>query len=138
MTMTIVLKCAALLHLGLLAAGACMPRAVGLWRNIKDLPPFIRRLFKVYYVFIAFVLASFGLLTWIYAEELASGEPLAQAVCVVMALFWMIRLVVAGFVFDVRPYLTNWFYRIGYGATNVAFSLLPVVYIWAAWKGGAL
>ena len=80
MDMIIVLKCAALTHLGLLAAGALMPKAVNLWTHIKDLPPFIRCLFKVYYVFIGFMLASFGLLTWIYAEELASGVPLARAV----------------------------------------------------------
>jgi len=138
MEMTIILKGAALTHLGLIAAGALMPKAVDLWKHVKDLPPFIRRLFKVYYVFIGFMLLSFGLLTWIHAEELASGTPLAQAVSVVMALFWTIRLVVAGFVFDVRPYLTNVWYRIGYAATNVVFGLLPGVYALAAWKGGAL
>ena len=138
MDMIIVLKCAALTHLGLLAAGALMPKAVNLWTHIKDLPPFIRSLFKVYYVFIGFLLASFGLLTWIYAEELASGVPLARAVCVVMALFWTIRLVVAGFVFDVRPYLVNGWYRSGYAATNVVFGALPFVDAIVAWKGGAL
>jgi hypothetical protein len=39
---------------------------------------------------------------------------------------------------DVRPYLTNWFYRAGYQATNLVFTYLVAVYAWAAWKGGAL
>jgi dolichyl-phosphate-mannose--protein O-mannosyl transferase len=44
----------------------------------------------------------------------------------------------AAFVFDVRPYLTNWFYRIGYHAINLVFVYLLAVYVLAAWKGGSL
>ena len=39
------------------------------------------------------------------------------------------------FVFDVRPYLTSAALRVGYHATNLAFSYLPVAYALAAWKG---
>jgi len=44
--------------------------------------------------------------------------------------------VAATFVFDLGPYLTNNYRRIGYHATNVVFVYLPIVYAWAAWKGG--
>jgi len=73
MTLTILLKLAAVCHLGLIAAGALMPAVVDLWRHVRGLPPFVRQLFKVYYVFIGFILVSFGLLTWFCAEELAGG-----------------------------------------------------------------
>ena len=43
---------------------------------------------------------------------------------------------IALFVFDLRPYLTNWFYRLGCHALNLAFAYFAVVYAWAAWKGG--
>ena len=49
-----------------------------------------------------------------------------------------VRLVAAVFVFDVRPYLVNPFWRMGYYATNVVFACLPVIYALAAVKGGAL
>ena len=42
--------------------------------------------------------------------------------------FWSVRLVAAGFIFDVRPYLTNWLYRLGYQATNCVFIYLVFVY----------
>jgi hypothetical protein len=132
----LLLQLAALMHLGLICAGALMPRAVNLKTNLAALPPFIRRLFWVYYCFIGLCLVSFGLMTFTFAGTLAAGGGLARALCVFLALFWTIRLVAATFVFDVRPYLTNQFWRLGYHATNIAFIYLPVVYAWTAWKGG--
>ena len=135
-TLTLLLQIAGVLHLGLLCAGAVMPRAVNLRAHLATLPPFIRRLFWVYYSFIALCLVSFGLITVTLAGTLAEGGNLARALCAFLAVFWTIRLVAATFVFDVRPYLTNNLWRLGYHATNIVFIYLPVVYVWAAWKGG--
>jgi hypothetical protein len=132
----LLLQIAGVLYLGLMCAGALMPRAVNLRANLATLPPFIRRLFWVYYAFIGLCLVSFGLITVIFAQTLAAGGGLARALCIFLALFWTVRLVAATFVFDVRPYLTNSFWRLGYHATNIAFIYLPVVYAWVAWKGG--
>lgn len=129
------LQFAGVLHLGLLCAGLLMPRAVNLKASLAPLPPFIRRLFWVYYAFIGLCLVSFGLMTFVFAGTLAAGGGLARALCAFLAVFWSIRLVAATFIFDVRPYLTNHFWRLGYHATNVVFAYLPVVYAWAALKG---
>lgn len=130
------LQIAGLLHIGLICAGATMPRAVNLRANIATLPLFIRRLFWVYYTFIGFSLVCFGTITFVFADTLAAGSNLARAMCLFMAGFWTIRLIAACFIFDVRPYLTNKLWRLGYQATNVVFAYLPVVYVWAALKGG--
>ena len=103
MNLELLFRFTALTYLGLLAAGLLMPGTVDLWNHTRGLPPFIRQLFKVYYVFIGFILVSFGLITWIFAAELAAGSPLARGICLMMAIFWTIRLVVATWVFDVRP-----------------------------------
>jgi len=136
-TLTLLLQIAGLLHLGLICAGALMPRAVNLRANLAPLPPFIRRLFWVYYTFIGLSLCGFGILTVAFAGTLASGGGLARALCLFLALFWTIRLVAALFIFDVRPYLTNNFWRVGYQATNIVFAFMPVVYLLAAWQGRA-
>ena len=65
------------------------------------------------------------------------GRNLARALCVFFAAFWTVRLIAATFVFDMRHYLTNTYRRLGYHAINLVFVYLPVVYAWAAWKGGA-
>ena len=137
MKLTSLLQIAGLLHLGLLCAGGSMPRAVKLHEHLAKLPPFIRRLFLVYFGFIAMLLVGFGLITFFCANELAAGGPLARAVCAFLIVFWTVRLVVAAFVFDVRPYLTNWILRVGYQATNLVFLYLLAVYVLAFWKGGA-
>ena len=129
------LQLAGVTHLGLLCAGAIMPRAVNLRQSIAVLPPFIQRLFWVYYAFIALCLVSFGLITFVFAGTLAAGDGLARAICAFLSVFWMIRLIAATFIFDVRPYLKNNLWRLGYHATNIVFAYLPVIYAWAALKG---
>jgi len=81
-------------------------------------------------------LAGFGSLTFLFAQAMAAGEPLARALCVLLTVFWTMRLAVMVFVFDVRPYLTNWFYRLGHQATNLVFIYLVAVYALTVWKGG--
>lgn len=136
-TLTILLQIAAILHIGLLCAGASMPKAVNLRGHLASLPPFIRQLFLVYFSFIALMLLGFGLLTFLFAHAMAAGEPMARALCVLITVFWGMRLIAAGFIFDVRPYLTNWFYRLGYQGTNAVFIYLVAVYALAVWKGAA-
>ena len=138
MTLTILLKLAALLHTSLICAGAAMPKAVSLRTHLRALPPFVQRLYWVYYGFIGLVLVSFGLLTWFYAEPMASGAPIARALSLLMAVFWLARLLVAAFVFDLRPYLVSPLRRIGYHALNLVFAYLTAVYIWAAVNGFCL
>ena len=134
--LTLLLKLAGIVHLGLIWAGLVMPRVVGLRRHLATLPQFIRRLFWTYYTFIGFCLVSLGLITFSFAGTLAAGGALARVFCMFMAGFWTIRLFAAIFIFDVRPYLTNRWLRIGYHATNVVFASLPVIYASAAIMGG--
>ena len=128
------LKLASLTYLGLIAAGLLMPRVVGLREHLRTLPKFIRQLFWVYYSFIGLCLVSFGLGTFFFANELASGTPLARAVCGFLAVFWTVRFIAGTFVFDLRPYLTNGWRRVGLHAANLVFTCLPIVYAWAAFQ----
>jgi len=84
------------------------------------------------YSFIALCLVSFSIITVAFADTLAAGGNLARALCAFFALFWMLRLIAGTFVFDMRPYLTSSYHRLGYHAINVVFAYLPVVYALAA------
>lgn len=135
MNTTLLLKLAALTYLGLLAAGLLLPGVVGLREHLRSLPDFIRKLFWVYYTFIGLCLVSFGIGTFILAEQLASGTLLARAVCGFLAMFWTVRFIAGTFVFDLRPYLTNGCRRAGLKAANLVFTCLPIIYGWVALKG---
>lgn len=137
MNTTLLIQLAGLTYIGLIAAGLLMPRVVNLRAHIATLPPFVGRLFWVYYTFIGLCLMSFGALSLFAAPHLADGSLLARAVCGFLAAFWTLRLIAASFIFDVRPYLTSIWLKIGYQLTNLVFALLPVIYLWAALKGGA-
>jgi hypothetical protein len=112
-----------------------MPRVVGLRDHLRALPEFIRTLFWVYYGFIGLCLTAFGVGTFVFAEELASGTILARAICGFLATFWGARFVVAMFIFDLRPYLTKSWRRAGLKAANFVFTALPILYGWLALKG---
>lgn len=131
-TLTLLLQVAGVLHLGLMSAGLLMPRVVNMRAHLEPLPPFIRQLFWVYYTFIALCLVGFSVITVVFADTLAAGGPLARALCIFFAVFWTLRLLVATFVFDMRPYLTDRYRRVGYHALNLVFAYLPVVYLLAA------
>jgi hypothetical protein len=75
---------------------------------------------------------GFGAGSWFLAHELAAGTVLARAACGFLAVFWTLRLVAAAWLLDVRPYLTNAWYRAGYAATNIVFAALPFAYGWVA------
>ena len=131
-TLTLLLQIAGVLHLGLMGAGLLMPQVVGMRAHLAALPPFIRQLFWVYYSFIALCLVSFSIITIAFAGTLASGGNLARALCAFFALFWTLRLIAGTCVFDMRPYMTNSYRRLGYQAINIVFVYLPVVYVLAA------
>ncbi len=132
MNATLLLKLASLTYLGLIAAGLLMPKVTGVWTDAKKMSPFARGLFRTYYLFIGLCLVGFGAGSWFLASELVSGTTLARAACGFLAVFWLIRLVAAIWILDVKPYLTSGWLRLGYGATNVVFSLLPFFYGWLA------
>jgi hypothetical protein len=132
------LKAAGLLHFGILCAGLTMPKVIGLKQHLTTLPPFIRSLFWVYYTFIGACVIGFGLFTFFMAEQLATGTTIARGVLTFFALFWLLRILVAIFVFNMTPYLTSKMMHVGYWCTNAVFVYFTAVYAVVAWKGGNL
>lgn len=117
-----------LMHFVILIASALTPRVLDWRTNLATLHPFLRRLFWVYGTFIVLVIISFGVLTLINADELASAAPLSRSVCAMIAIFWLARLAVQFFVFDARPFLTTRFRRLGYHGLSLLFSALVFIY----------
>jgi hypothetical protein len=117
-----------LLHFVILIASAMTPRVLD-WRgNLAGLDPFLRRLFWVYGFFIVLVIVSFGIVTLFHADELASNASLPRAVCAIIAIFWLARLIVQFFIFDARVFLTTTFLRVGYHGLTLLFSALVFIY----------
>ncbi|MEY2560649.1 MAG: hypothetical protein QOG51_1064 [Verrucomicrobiota bacterium] len=121
-----------LLHFVILIASALTPRVLDWRTNLAALHPFLRRLFWVYGCFIVLVIISFGALTLLHADELASGASFPRSVCAIVAIFWLARLAVQVFVFDAREFLTTTFRRVGYHGLTFLFTGLVIIYGCAA------
>jgi hypothetical protein len=122
------LKIAGGLHFAILSASVLIPRALDWRTNLATLHPFLRKLFWVYGTFIIIVIIGFGSLTLRFSGELAAGNPLGRGLALFICAFWLARLAVQMFVFDAKPFLTNWFYKAGYNALTLAFIYFVTVY----------
>ena len=128
----ILLRVAGVLHFAILLASALTPGALDWRNNLAKLHPLLRRMFWVYGAFIVLVIVNFGILTLAHADAMAAGMPMARALCTFIGLFWLARLGVQFFVFEPGPFLTNWFYKIGYHGLTVVFTYFVLVYGWVA------
>jgi hypothetical protein len=130
--MKTMLQLAGLLQLSILIASALVPQLLDWRHNLAGLEPFFRKLFWVYGTFIVLVIIGFAALTLLHADAIAAGEPMARSLAVFIAIFWLTRLVVQIAVFDARAFLKTWFYKAGYHALTAVFTLLVLIYGWAA------
>ncbi len=121
-----------ILHFGILLASAMAPKVLDWNTTLRSLDGLNRQLIWVHGVFIALVIAAFGLLSVIFAGDLATGVPLAQAMCFFIAFFWAARLAVQLVVFNAKTYLTSTHLKVGYHALTAVFIYNVVVYTAAA------
>ena len=90
--MTDLIFVAGLLHFGVLIASALVPQVLDWRRDLAAVAPLTRRLVWVYGGYIVGNIVFFGVLASSLPSVLASGTPLARAVCAFIALFWTVRL----------------------------------------------
>ena len=126
--MKLLLQLAAAVQLLILIASASTPRILDWRKNLAVLHPFLRKLFWVYGVFVVMVIIAFAVLTFRHADAMAAREPVARSLCLFIAIFWGVRLLVQFAIFDARPFLTNWFYKTGFHALTIIFAFLTFVY----------
>lgn len=126
--MKLLLQFAAALQSLILIASALTPRLLDWRTNLAALHPFLRKLFWVYGTFIVMIIIAFATLTFLHADAMAAREPVARSLCVFITIFWGARLFVQFAIFDPRPFLKNWFYKLGYHALTVIFAFLVFVY----------
>ena len=121
-----------LLHAATLIGSAQVPREMKFKEELPKLNPLLRHWVLTAGGYIVLNILAFAVLAIFYRHELASGSPLARAVCGYIAIFWGIRLVIQLFVFDARPYLRNWFLTIGFHGLTAVFAYHTIVFGWAA------
>lgn len=121
-------------QLSVLVASALVPIRLDWKRDLACLPKLHRQMYWTYGGYVVLGIIALGAISLTCAEELASGTPLARAVCIYGACFWGIRLSLQG-VFDVKVHVTTWWLKAGYHALSVLFLGFTAVYGYAALQG---
>ncbi|MFK5924556.1 MAG: hypothetical protein QM496_20460 [Verrucomicrobiota bacterium] len=123
-----------IIHFLILFASVMAPKVMKWDDNLAKLPLMLRQMFWVYASFIVLTIVSFGSLTLLNVDAIVTGTGVARGLCAVIAIFWLARLGVQLFVFDVKPFLMNGFYRMGYHMLTLAFVTLLSIYGYAAFR----
>ena len=107
------------------------------WKpDLERAPLLISEVFRIHVVFISITLSIFAVLTWRFADEIASGtNPLAVWLAAGIGSFWFVRSLMQWSHYspshwrgDSQRTLIHWMLFLGYGA-------MAVVYFAAAfWK----
>jgi hypothetical protein len=121
-----------ILHWGTLLGSAQVPIELRFREELPKLPPLLQHWILVAGGYVVLDIIGFGLISVCCAQQLASGSLLARAICGFIAFFWFIRILIGLFLFDARPYLRNWFLRLGYYGLTLVFIFHTLVYGTAA------
>jgi hypothetical protein len=100
MSLALGLRAAGALHLLLVAANVGLAVKIDARRATASLAPFVRQVFFVHWIYLGALLSGFGALLLAFADELASGTPLARSLCGALAVFWLSRVPVQLIVYD--------------------------------------
>ncbi len=121
-----------ILHFGTLLGSAQVPKELNFKEELPKLAPLLQHWILVAGAYVIINIIAFGVLSVCFPTSLASGEPLARAICAYIAIFWGFRLVIQFFYFDAKPYLRNWFLRLGYYGLTIVFTWHTIVFSYAA------
>ena len=119
---------AGVLHLGITSAGLVMTLVLDWRKNLGVLDPLTRHIIWTHGAFVLMAIVAFGVISLALPRTLASGQPLARAVCGFIATFWALRLFIGFFLFDAKPHLTRPALKLGYHGMTVVFTYFVICY----------
>ncbi len=122
---------AGLVHFSILVASSLVPFRLNWREELKCLPRLHLQMYWTYGGYVVLSIVAFGCISVANAAQLAGRSGLARGFCLYVFVFWLVRLGLQG-VFDVKPHLTAWWLKAGYGLLTVLFAGLTLVYGWAA------
>jgi hypothetical protein len=126
---------AGLAHLGLVAVGSQVPRVLRWKEDLARLGPSNRRLFWVYGAFIMGSNVGFGVLSLVYAADIAAGKGVAGGFALFLGLYWVARLATQYFVFNAPDWPKEGRHPAAKHGLGFLFFLMSLVYLAAFVQG---
>jgi hypothetical protein len=126
--MTQLIFLAGLLHFGVLIASALTPQVLEWKKDLADITPLTRKLVWVYGGYVVGNIVFFGVLASLMPSTLASGTPLARAICAFIAVFWTVRLSLQYRVLYSKALVRGFVLKAGYHGLTVVFAFFAFVF----------
>ncbi|MBI3449305.1 MAG: hypothetical protein HY049_10370 [Acidobacteria bacterium] len=101
-TMIPLLWTAGAIHLAIALANAPLARILEVRTHMAGVPPILRQVFTVHWLYIVGMLVGFTALCFAFAPELAGASPLGRALSGFLSLFWLTRIVVHVAYYDAK------------------------------------
>lgn len=79
-------------HLAIVAGNLPLPTKLAVRTHLQKLPPLLRQVFLVHWLYILIVLLLFAALCFGFAPELAGSSALGRFLSGALAIFWLLRL----------------------------------------------
>lgn len=123
------LRAAAIAQFGIAVLNFSLVRIMKWTPDLDRLPLLIREVFQVHLIFISVTVATFAVLTWRFAREMATGgTPMAVWLALAMGIFWGIRAAMKWTHYsrthwqgDTARTLMHWLLFLGYGALALVY-----------------
>ena len=116
---------AGFVQVAIASANVFIPKKLNYRENLSRVAPIIRQIFVVHSVYIVGVVLLFAVLTFGFAQDLASGRGLGRFLAAAMALFWLFRAPVQLLYYDASLRRSN---RLGDAAFTSAALFLTITY----------
>jgi hypothetical protein len=91
---------AGVVQVGIILANIPLPGRLRVRERLAGVPPYIRQIFYVHWVYIVIVLGMFATLCFGFAPELAGASALGRFLSGFMAAFWLLRIVLQVLYYD--------------------------------------
>jgi hypothetical protein len=118
---------------GIVLVNGILPGRLRVRESMRPVPPFLRQIFYVHWVYIVLVVGLFSTLCFGFAHEL-TGSRLGRFLCAFMWAFWLLRILLQWFYYDREIRRANRWLDVLYLAGLIALS---AIFGWAGIAPGA-
>lgn len=122
---------AGIAQIALVLGSTIIPKVLDWKTELAKNSPLIRQMFWTYAGYILVTNLSFGILSVIGTQDLLNKSLLAKAITLFIAVYWITRIALQFFYFDMSLAKTKWYFQLGEYALIGLFLLLSFVYSWA-------
>jgi len=88
------------IHAGIVFANIPLPRRLRVQEYLAGVPPFLRQIVYVHWIYVVLVVGLFSALCFGFARDLAGASPLGRFLSAFMCGFWLLRVLLQWLYYD--------------------------------------